>query len=242
MKETTYEVNGPENADIALITDFHEGDPEPVLRLLRAAPPDLILLAGDTLERHDRGERPMPREEGENRIRRLYPLLSRGELPTGTGRVLLRGLRALAPTMMSIGNHEWYLEEEDRICEVLHNRDVRWRALRIGGLSSWYDEEWLAAFRRKDGFKILLCHQPEYYDRFALSDFDLVLSGHAHGGQIRLFGRGLYAPSQGFLPRYTKGRCGRMIVCAGCANTARLPRLFNPPEIVRIRMRRERPM
>ena len=237
MKETVYTLPGPANAEIAFIADFHEGDPEPVLSLLRANPPDLILLGGDILERHDKGTRPLP-EEGGRAPGWLYALFAKDTRETGSGRRLLQALCRMAPTLMSTGNHEWYLEEEDRIAVVLHNLDILWHGLRIGGLSSWYDEEWLEAYRRMDGYKILLCHQPEYCDRFHLQDFDLVLSGHAHGGQIRLFGRGLYAPSQGLFPRYTHGRYGSMIVSSGCANTARIPRLFNPPEIVRIRMRK----
>lgn len=236
VEERVYTVLGPVDAEFVLITDFHEGDPQPVLSLLREHPPDLILLAGDTLERHARGSRPMPEERKHSFLDPVYRLLAKETAETGSGREFLRALCTIAPTLMSIGNHEWYLEEDDQIAVVLDNMDILWHGLRIGGLSSWYDEKWLEAYRRKDGYRILLCHQPEYCDRFHLSDFDLVLSGHAHGGQIRLFGRGLYAPSQGFLPKYTRGRYGNMIVSAGCANTARIPRLFNPPEIVRIKM------
>ncbi len=237
MKETIYEIPGPVRADFSVVADFHEGDPEPVLRILRANPPDCVLLPGDTLERHGEGhKRPLP-DTRKTPLRPLYRLLSRDAAPSENGRALLRGLTALAPTFMSLGNHEWYLLPEDGIAAVLHNRDVTWRGIRIGGLSPWYDEAWLEDFRARDGYRILLCHQPEFYDRFRLSDFDLVLAGHAHGGQIRFAGRGLYAPDQGFFPRYAKGRYGCMIVSAGCANTARLPRLMNPPEILRIRMR-----
>ena len=68
-------------------------------------------------------------------------------------------------------------------------------------------------------------------------NIDLVLSGHAHGGQIRLLGRGLYAPGQGILPAYTgglhSGPHGKLLISRGLSNTALpVPRLFNPPEIV----------
>ena len=71
-------------------------------------------------------------------------------------------------------------------------------------------------------------------------DIDLILAGHAHGGQIRLFGHGLYAYGQGLFPKYTKGIYdGKLIVSAGLANTSRFPRINNPPEIVFLTLKPE---
>ena len=71
------------------------------------------------------------------------------------------------------------------------------------------------------------------FNWFFIDPRSLVLSGHAHGGQVRLFGRGLYAPGQGLLPRYTEGvHFRRLAVSRGLSNTQLVPRLFNPPEIV----------
>ena len=68
------------------------------------------------------------------------------------------------------------------------------------------DLSWLDAFEAQPGCKILLSHHPEYYDVYLRDrEIDLILSGHAHGGQIRLFGHGLFAPGQGLLPKYTSG-------------------------------------
>ena len=94
--------------------------------------------------------------------------------------------------------------------------------------------KWLKDFCAQPGYKILLCHHPEYRDRY-LKDLpiDLILCGHAHGGQIRIAGQGLFAPGQGFLPRYTSGVHGNMVISRGLANTARfIPRLGNPTEVV----------
>lgn len=64
-------------------------------------------------------------------------------------------------------------------------------------------------------------------------DIDLILSGHAHGGQIRLFGHGIYASHQGFLPRYTSGVYeNRLVVSRGLSNSKLIPRIGNPKEIV----------
>ncbi len=93
---------------------------------------------------------------------------------------------------------------------------------------------WLQDFAAQDGYKILLCHHPEYRDRY-LKDLpiDLVLSGHAHGGQIRIAGQGLFAPGQGFFPYYTSGVHGNMVISRGLSNTASfIPRLGNPTEVI----------
>ena len=64
-------------------------------------------------------------------------------------------------------------------------------------------------------------------------DIDLTLSGHAHGGQWRVFGRGVFAPGQGILPKYTSGMHeNRFIVSRGLANNAFVPRLFNSTELI----------
>jgi len=89
------------------------------------------------------------------------------------------------------------------------------------------------------GFTVLLSHRPEYYEVYGEYDFDLVLCGHAHGGQWRIPGilNGLYAPNQGKFPKYAGGRYDggnmTMIVSRGLAReTTIVPRIFNRPELV----------
>lgn len=91
----------------------------------------------------------------------------------------------------------------------------------------------------EDSYTILLSHRPEYYKAYTEYDFDLVLCGHAHGGQWRIPGilNGLYAPHQGIFPKYAGGRYDSenmtMIVSRGLAKeTTRIPRIFNRPELV----------
>ena len=98
------------------------------------------------------------------------------------------------------------------------------------------DIGWLEEFERQPGYRILLCHHPEYYPRFLKGrDIDLILSGHAHGGQWRIGRQGIFAPSQGLFPRLTEGvHDGRLVISRGLANRTPVPRLNNPPEIVYI--------
>lgn len=88
-------------------------------------------------------------------------------------------------------------------------------------------------------YTVLLSHRPEYYEAYAEYGFDLVLCGHAHGGQWRIPGilNGLYAPNQGLFPQYAGGQYDdqgmTMIVSRGLAReTTRIPRIFNRPELV----------
>jgi predicted MPP superfamily phosphohydrolase len=86
-------------------------------------------------------------------------------------------------------------------------------------------------------FKILLTHRPEQLSLYSEYNIDLVFSGHAHGGQIRLpFIGGLFVPNQGFFPKYTSGKyvldSTTMIVSRGLGNMSWFPRIFNRPEII----------
>lgn len=165
----------------------------------------------------------------------------------------------IAPVFFSFGNHE--MRAGTDIVEiikrsnarVLDNEMLRFEDIIIGGLSSGYkiggeqkrfgktpppDTEWLQKFSDAEGYKILLSHHPEYYDRYIKPlKIDLVVSGHAHGGQVRLFGRGILSPGQGLFPKYTKGMYdNRLIVSSGIGNQVSVPRLNNLPEIVLIKI------
>lgn len=123
--------------------------------------------------------------------------------------------------------------------EVLINRYVRFGECWIGG---WYPPsivrvpDMMDQFEKLDGVKVLLCHKPEHYIKFMRGRaLDLVVAGHAHGGQIRVAGRGVFSPGQGLFPRYTYGVVdGRMVISAGAGNPVHLPRWGNPCEVLRI--------
>ncbi|MGE6550788.1 metallophosphoesterase [Bacillus mycoides] len=92
-----------------------------------------------------------------------------------------------------------------------------------------------------DRYNVLLSHRPEFLEEYADEQVDLVLSGHAHGGQVRLpFIGGLVAPNQGILPKYTAGLYEQqnmsMIVSRGLGNSIIPQRVFNRPEIVVVQL------
>ena len=92
---------------------------------------------------------------------------------------------------------------------------------------------------RNEEFFLLLSHRPEYLEMYDQYPVDLVLTGHAHGGQFRLpFVGGVYAPGQGIFPKYTAGLYEtddlEMYVGTGIGNSVIPVRIFNPPEILTI--------
>ena len=104
-------------------------------------------------------------------------------------------------------------------------------------------EENLSALNQQaqnaETFTLLLSHRPARIEQYLPGGWDLILSGHAHGGQWRLPGvqNGLLAPDEGLFPRYSGGRFDldgtAFIVSRGLAReSTRVPRLFNPPELV----------
>ncbi len=96
----------------------------------------------------------------------------------------------------------------------------------------------------KNNFTILLSHRPELITLYAKENIDLVFSGHAHGGQIRLpFLGGIIAPDQGFFPKYTSGihrlNSTSLVISRGLGNSLAPQRIFNRPELVVVTLSNE---
>jgi predicted MPP superfamily phosphohydrolase len=95
--------------------------------------------------------------------------------------------------------------------------------------------------REENVFTVLLSHRPELFHIYVENSIDLVFSGHAHGGQIRLpFVGGLYAPHQGLFPEYDAGVYTQdgttMLVSRGVGNSLFPLRLNNRPEVLLIEL------
>ena len=213
---------------LVLLADLHGRICAPLLPAVKRLAPDLILMAGDMIN---------------GAIARDLRTLS-----------LFSGLAAIAPTYYSLGNHERATLQEDEYAVrdtgavLLDDACITQGALSIGGLSSGFlggrqtalmrttppDLPFLSDFAHRRGFRILLCHHPEYYPRYIKqTTIDIILSGHAHGGQCRIGNRGLFAPGQGIFPRLTDGIYdGRLIVSRGLSNTVPLPRFANDTQLV----------
>ncbi|MDD6260764.1 MAG: metallophosphoesterase [Clostridiales bacterium] len=230
MKITRYSaaLDIPNPLRFAVIADLHARPTTELWELTRAEKPDAILMPGDIFD-------------------------TRGKREDALG--FIKTAAAYCPVFCSLGNHDRLICDADRKAladagaTLLDNSSVCFGGLQIGGLTSGFfseyrtdiektpppDLEWLYRFADGEKPRLLLCHHPEYYpDYIQKTTVELTVSGHAHGGQWNIFGRGVFAPGQGLFPRYTAGSYdgGRLIVSRGVTNTVKVPRLFNPTEIV----------
>ena len=245
MTRTVYKLNAPSfgrHFRAALITDLHSGEPQKVLSLLKKQSPDYILLGGDILEALDGSCDDM--NEKAFRIFRGCADIAPTFYCTGNhedGGTHSQGRKWKTgegkPRVYSDRN----LERINRSgVKLLLNSYVVADGIAIGGLASGLinkngipDISFLDEFSRVAEPKILICHHPEYYEKYLIDrPIELTVSGHAHGGQWRIFGRGIYAPGQGLFPKYTSGVYdGRLIVSRGLKKGI-IPRFFNRKEIV----------
>ncbi|MEA4833319.1 MAG: metallophosphoesterase [Oscillospiraceae bacterium] len=226
MVTTYYNItaeNGPE-ISFAVAADLHNAEYDEVITRIKREKIDFIAIPGDLISKKQGCER---------------------------GYAFLREAAQLKPTFYEPGNHEKALDSDglfDRSVVkesgvvLLENASIRFGDINIGGLSMQEptDTEWLTKFAEKKGYKLLMCHRPEYYFQYISKlNIDITVAGHAHGGQIRLFGRGLFSPGQGLFPKYTSGVYdGRLIVSRGLTNTVVVPRINNEPELLVVSIHR----
>ncbi len=227
---------------VAHISDLHNrrfgAGQKTLLDKLRAIAPDLVAVTGDIVDR---------------RRFDLAPALEFAE-----------GAAALAPVFYVPGNHEAHSGKFEMIrrrlagcgarvlfdeAAEIHKDGARIRLLGLsdpafhpGVHAASGARERRAPLLMEGGFTVLLAHRPELFKAYCALGIDLVFAGHAHGGQFRLPGvGGLFAPHQGFFPKYTAGRYDEggaaMFVSRGLGNSAMPIRIFNPPEIVVVELK-----
>lgn len=208
----------------AVVSDLHNGPYADVLPELAKA--DAILILGDLVNRHRKGYA--------NAVQ------------------FLKDAPELAPTFYAIGNHEWKFPQRDEYwphveksrVTVIDNTFTLFEGVVLGGLSSAprgaVKPEFLTNMEQQPGYKLLMCHHPEMYKPYVHGhDIDLTLAGHAHGGQVRIFGQGIYSPDQGLFPRWTEGWYfdRRLLVSRGMINSTWAPRINNPCELIMLHLK-----
>ena len=246
ISEKTYKIETlllekQNNIKIVLISDLHSTiygkDQTILIDMIKNINPDLIVLSGDIFDD-------------------IVPM-------TGT-QLLLKGIVGIAPIYYVTGNHEYFTYNIQAIREELTSYgviilsdnytiiEINKNEIVVAGIEDpdkkYYEtpnynqnDSMENAFRELDEislYKILIAHRPEMIDDYKKYSFDLILSGHAHGGQVRIpyIMNGLYAPNQGFFPKYAGGMYthGNLIhiISRGLSVNPKLPRIFNPPELV----------
>ncbi|NCA92917.1 hypothetical protein EOM82_06700 [bacterium] len=166
-------------------------------------------------------------------------------------------LSSIAPTFAVIGNHEIgsailddfiALSQTGGGIKLLNNEivyyDYNGTSIAIIGLKDAFNysiKNLPSLSSVSDSVpKILLAHRPEKFENYILDSNrpDLIFTGHAHGGQIRIFGKGIYSPNQGFFPKYTEGQYKKndcsMFVSRGLGDSASNLRLFNSYQIITV--------
>ncbi len=224
---------------ILQISDYHTGSfyggPGRLIEKVKKEKPDIIVITGDLID--------------EDRVN----FKQIGEL--------IVQLVAVAPVYSVSGNHDvWYGDFEglqkyleqlgvnllENGKEVLQRGNAGINLFGIGDPETWNDknaehllQKEIGRLKPDKGYNILLFHRANMFDTVKGNGFQLVLSGHMHGGQLQIpFVGGLVSPHKNhrWLPKYTDGKWSAdgttMIVSRGLGNNAPVPRLLNPPEIV----------
>ncbi len=228
---------------IAHVSDLHNAqmgkENEKLIELLKAAEPDMIAITGDIIDSQN--------TDIDIAIQFVTEAVK------------------IAPCFYVTGNHEaWvaqsvYAELEQQMQEVgvtvLHDSEILlerngvfvsligmddpdYAAQKLGSLNV---DQQIKELTATENYTILLSHRPELFQHYCEAEIDLVLSGHAHGGQFRLpFVGGLVAPDQGLFPEYDAGQYfdgdTNMIVSRGIGNSIIPIRFNNRPEVVLIEL------
>lgn len=223
---------------IVHLSDLHDKqfgkDNQTLVRVVKQQKPDIIVFTGDLVDQKT--------EDVTSSVN------------------MLSELNRFIPVYYIPGNHEYRCEKAELIFRMLEEENVevlnlKTQAITVNGADIdmiGMDEmvnsvesinKKMTQFEKSSNFKIVLSHFPENFPRYYSSyDVDLVLSGHAHGGQFNIpFIGGIYAPGQGFFPDYYKGVYSKngvnLVVSRGLGNSVIPLRIFNNPEVVVINIK-----
>ena len=229
------EKNIKENIQIVHISDFHNTHIKKlrsdIIQHLRETKPDYIMITGDLIDSR--------RTDIDSAI------------------AFVNEITEIAPVYYVTGNHEMRSRRHHEIMErfastkmhILRNESVKIHGINLIGLDDLYlvpRNQRAAVFREeyqklkdKDSFNMVMLHRPELFKAYCDNGADLVLSGHAHGGQFIIPGiGGILSPDQGLFPKYTQGLHQQghtvMIVSRGIGNSLFPFRVNNRPEIIDI--------
>ena len=233
---------------IVQISDLHNAefgkDNKRLLKKIKKCDPDIIALTGDLID-----SRNTDLDVAINFVKEAVKIAPCYYV-TGNHEGRIDGYTEYESKLLSLGvivldNKSIVIENEGQTIELhgLHDleslKGEKYGYRERGVLEKLLEEN----KHQEEGFDILLAHYPDFFDLYAKYGYDLVLSGHAHGGQFRLpFIGGLYAPGQGKLPKYDAGLFTEgnttMVVSRGLGNSIFPFRINNTPEVVLVTLTR----
>ena len=234
---------------IAHISDLHNTemgkDNDKLLNMLREAKPDIIAITGDLIDsRNTDIEIALQFVEEAVKIAPCYYVTGNHE-----ARVseyfddLKNGLTELG--IIILEDERVDLDKNSETITLIGINDPSFKSDYLFGDSETVVETHLQELMNESySFTLLLSHRPELFEIYVNNEVDLVLSGHAHGGQFRLpFVGGLVAPNQGLFPKYDAGlyteENTNMIVSRGIGNSILPFRFNNRPEVILIELQSE---
>lgn len=234
---------------IVHISDLHNKEfgknQQNIIAKIKEINPDIIVITGDIIDSYDTNVQiSADFINGISKIAPVYYVTGNHESRILDDYVSLKtqmqtaGIHVLENEFITISNGN------DKI-NIIGMNDPSFDFLKLTGST---DEEIVATnlnglTEDLKGYNILLSHRPELIDIYASFNINLVFSGHAHGGQIRIpFIGGIIAPNQGLFPKYTSGlyevKNTKMVVSRGLGNSAFPIRINNRPEIVVVRFKK----
>ena len=233
---------------IAHVSDLHNTemgkDNEKLLDMLQEADPDIIAITGDIIDsRNTDIDVALQFTKDAMEIAPCYYVTGNHEARVSEYDELKEGMIELGVVVLEDGRNE--LEQSGETITLLGVKDPSFQTDYLFGDSETVMQSKLQEIiNEEDSYTILLSHRPELFEVYTESKVDLVLSGHAHGGQFRLpFVGGLVAPNQGLFPKYDAGlyteENTNMIVSKGIGNSILPFRFNNRPEVILIVLQRD---
>ena len=223
---------------IAHLSDLHNEEIKGVIPALIKAKPDIIVITGDIVDGEGM-DITLSFAQGIAKIASCYYVTGNHEsrIPPKIYTELETGLKEAGITVLH--DEKALIEKDGSAISLIGLDDPSFAE--YFGIESNISASAIKELAGDNSFTILLSHRPELFDIYAEADVDLVLSGHAHGGQVRIpFIGGVVAPNQGLFPKYDAGLFVKddthMIVSRGIGNGTIVPRVNNRPEIIIIEL------
>ena len=234
---------------IAHISDLHNAemgkDNEKLLDMLRETEPDIIAITGDIIDsRNTNIDIALQFTKAAMEIAPCYYVTGNHEALVSEYDELKAGMEAVGVVVLEDEKTKISLEGGEITLIGVNDPSYQTDYL-FGDAEAVMQSKLQEISDAENEFTILLSHRPELFEVYADNKMDLVLSGHAHGGQFRLpFVGGLVAPNQGLFPKYDAGlyteENTNMIVSRGIGNSILPFRFNNRPEVILIELESEK--